>query len=48
VVGVEHAAGAAAAIPGAELLLVEEGHHLLSLSHDYERVAGRQLELARC
>lgn len=44
-VPVEHATSAADKIAGAELILVEEGHHLLSLSWDYRRVARRQLEL---
>jgi len=47
VVGVEHATSATETIDGAELLLVEEGHHLLSLSRHYGTVAARQLELAR-
>ncbi len=46
VVPVEHATNAAGKIADAELELVEEGHHLLSLSRDYGRVAARQLELA--
>ena len=46
VVPVEHATNAANKITGAELILVEEGHHLLSLSQHYEPVAQRQLELA--
>jgi pimeloyl-ACP methyl ester carboxylesterase len=47
VVPVEHAAEAADKIPGAELILVEEGHHLLSLSRGYGPVSQRQLQLAR-
>ncbi len=47
VVSPRHATEAAIRIPGAELILVEEGHHLLSLSRNYGRVAQRQLELAR-
>ncbi len=46
VVPIEHATSAANTITGAELILVEEGHHLLSLSHRYGPVAQRQLELA--
>ena len=41
----EHATTAAATIPNAELVLVEEGHHILSLSRHYGQVAQRQLEL---
>jgi pimeloyl-ACP methyl ester carboxylesterase len=48
IVPTEHAATAADQIAGAELLLVEEGHHLLSLSRGYGPVAKRQLELAHC
>ncbi len=44
-VPVEHATEAAERTPGAELMLVEEGHHLLSLSRRYGSVARRQLEL---
>lgn len=43
----EHATAAAASIPGAELILVDGGHHMLSLSRHYGPVAQRQLELAR-
>lgn len=43
---VEHATGAAAAIAAAELVIVEEGHHALSLSRSYGPVADRQVELA--
>ncbi len=43
---VEHATEAAEAIDGAELVLVEEGHHALSLSRRYGPVARRQVELA--
>lgn len=46
IVPVEHAANAAGQIAGAELMLVEEGHHALSLSRDYGPVAARQLDLA--
>ncbi len=46
IVPVEHATRAADEIAGAELVLVEEGHHLLSLSRNYGPVAQRQLELA--
>ena len=42
-----HATDAADTITGAELMLVEEGHHALSLSRNYGPVARRQLELAR-
>ncbi|MGI9658896.1 MAG: alpha/beta fold hydrolase [Gaiellaceae bacterium] len=45
IVPVEHATHAAEMIAGAELMLVEEGHHLLSASLSYGRVARRQLEL---
>jgi pimeloyl-ACP methyl ester carboxylesterase len=43
---IEHATDAADAIAGAELILVEEGHHALSLSRSYGPVAQRQVELA--
>jgi pimeloyl-ACP methyl ester carboxylesterase len=46
IVPVEHATNAADHIAGAELLLVEEGHHLLSLSRNYGPVAQRQFVLA--
>jgi transposase len=36
---------AAANITGADLVLIEEGHHMLSLSRNYGRAAQRQLEL---
>lgn len=42
----EHATNAAFRIAGAELVLVEEGYHLLSYSRNYGPVARRQLELA--
>jgi len=42
----EPAATAAAAIPRAELLMVPEGHHFLSLSRNYSMVTARQLALA--
>ena len=45
IVPTEHAMTAANQIAGAELLLVDEGHHLLSLSCNYGPVAQRQLEL---
>jgi pimeloyl-ACP methyl ester carboxylesterase len=45
IVPVEHATVAADQIAGAELIFVQEGHHALSLSHDYGPVAQRQLEL---
>lgn len=47
VVPVEQAIEAASQIPGAELAVVDEGHHALSLSREYASVAARQLELAR-
>ena len=47
IVPVDHATNAAKRIENAELVLVEEGHHLLSMSRDYRRVASRQLELAQ-
>ena len=46
IVPLEHAANAADAIEGAELMLIEQGHHGLSLSRNYGPVARRQLELA--
>lgn len=46
VVPVAHATEGAARIPGAEMVIVDEGHHLLSLSRHYAPVARRQLELA--
>jgi pimeloyl-ACP methyl ester carboxylesterase len=46
-VPIEHATLAADEIAGAELILVEEGHHALSLSRNYGPVAERQLQLAR-
>ena len=42
----EHATNAADTIEGAELILVEDGHHLLSAAPNYGPVAERQLELA--
>jgi len=42
-----HATHAADQIAGAELILVEEGHHALPLCRHYEPVAHRQLELSR-
>jgi pimeloyl-ACP methyl ester carboxylesterase len=47
VVPLEHATNAMNKISGAELVVVDEGHHLLSLSRHYGPVADRQLELAR-
>lgn len=41
-----HATHAADEIAGAELILVEEGHHALPLCRHYEPIAHRQLELA--
>jgi pimeloyl-ACP methyl ester carboxylesterase len=46
VVPVEHAINAASRADDADLILVEEGHHLLSLSQHYGPVAERQRELA--
>lgn len=46
IVPVEHARTAASKISGAELILVEEGHHVLPLCRNYGPVAQRQLELA--
>lgn len=46
IVSVTHATNAADQIPGAELRLVAEGHHALSLSRNYQTIATRQLELA--
>lgn len=43
----EHAVDAANKIARAELIFVEEGHHLLSASRNYGPVAQRQLELVR-
>lgn len=45
IVPVEHATNAADRIVGAELMVVEEGHHLLTLCRHYGPVAERQLEL---
>jgi pimeloyl-ACP methyl ester carboxylesterase len=41
----EHATNAAANITGADLVLIEGGHHMLSLSRGYGPAARRQLEL---
>jgi pimeloyl-ACP methyl ester carboxylesterase len=46
IIPIEHATNAADRIAGAELILVEEGYHLLSCSRNYGPVAQRQLELA--
>lgn len=46
IVPLEHSISAAGKITGAEMILVEAGHHLLSLSRNYGPVALRQLELA--
>ena len=46
IVSLEHATHAADRIDPAELVVVEEGHHLLALSRNYGPVAERQLELA--
>jgi pimeloyl-ACP methyl ester carboxylesterase len=45
IIPLEHATNAAGKIAGAELILVEAGHHMLSLSRNYGPVAQRQLEL---
>ena len=45
IVPIDHAERAAAEITGAERILVEEGHHILTLSRQYGPVAQRQLEL---
>lgn len=45
VIPLEHATTAADRIAGAELVLVAQGHHILSLSRNYGPVASRQLEL---
>ena len=45
IIPIEHATNAAANIAGAELILLETGHHMLSLSRNYGPVAQRQLEL---
>ncbi|MDH3295124.1 MAG: hypothetical protein OER95_12470, partial [Acidimicrobiia bacterium] len=47
IVPVEHATNAANRIVDAELVLVDEGHHLLSISTHYGQVARRQLEMLR-
>lgn len=46
IVSVTHATSAANQIPGAELMLVAEGHHALSLSRNYQPIATRLLDLA--
>lgn len=46
IVPVKHATHAAARIATAELALVEEGHHILSVSRNYAPVAQHQLKLA--
>ncbi len=46
IIPLEHARTAADRIAGAELMLVEEGHHALCLSGAYDPVARRQTELA--
>ena len=43
IVPVAHATNAADQIPGAELILVAEGHHALPLSRNYRPIAARQL-----
>ena len=45
IVPLDHPSKAASEIEGAELMLVEEGHHVLPLSRNYGAVAERQLEL---
>lgn len=47
VIAVDGAIAAASKVSGAELMLVEEGHHAVSLSRNYAAVAARQLELMR-
>ena len=47
VIPVEHATTAVEKTPNADLVLVEEGHHILSLSRHYGPVARRQLQLAQ-
>lgn len=42
----EHATYAADGIAGAELMLVDEGHHALSISRNFGPVAQRQLDMA--
>ncbi len=46
IVPLEHATSAAEGIADAQLIIVEEGHHLLSLSREFGPVARRQSELA--
>lgn len=46
IVTLEQATKAASEISDAELIVVEEGHHILSLCKNYGPVAQRQLELA--
>ncbi len=46
IVPLNHATSAVGTIAGAELMIVEEGHHLLSASRNYGPVAARQRELA--
>lgn len=45
IIPLEHATNAAANITGAEMIIVEDGHHMLSLSRNYGQVARRQLDL---
>jgi pimeloyl-ACP methyl ester carboxylesterase len=45
IIPLEHATNAAANITGAELIIIEGGHHMLSLSSSYGPVAQRQLKL---
>jgi len=47
IIPAEHATNAADKIANSELMLVAEGHHLLSASRNYGPVSQRQLELAR-
>jgi pimeloyl-ACP methyl ester carboxylesterase len=46
IVPTEHATCAADGIAGAELMLVDEGHHALSISRNFGPVAQRQLDMA--
>lgn len=47
IVPLEHATNAAHNIAEAELMIVDQGHHLLSLSPNYGPVSERQLELTQ-
>lgn len=46
IIPVSHATHAARRIGGAELMVVEPAHHILSLSRSYGPVARRELQLA--